>query len=110
MIAVDREHLFEARQSFFMTAERAEHAAVIVEDVSGVGSSFQCGADELERFDVTSLLMTHDAEQMQRITLFRRCSQNRAVDLLGFVETALPVQLQRLRDVEFLSGRRLGGR
>ena len=81
-----------------MAAQRAEDETVIVEQLGGSRRASEHRADELQRFDIAPLLMTQQAEQMQRIEMPGLRSEDGVADRLGIGELSLLIMQEGLCD------------
>ena len=82
-----------------MARERGKDEAVIVEYLGRSRSAaLKDRADELQRFDVTSLLMTDETEKMLRVELAGLRGKNIAKNSFGVSELPALLQGQRLLD------------
>lgn len=98
IIRADRERVLKARKRLLMARERGKDEAVIVEYLGRSRSALKDCADELQRFDVASLLMTDETEKMLRVELAGLRGKNSAKNSFGVGELPALLQGQRLLD------------
>jgi hypothetical protein len=98
IVGLQGERLVEARKRLALAIEHAEREPAIRPCIGTARIDLEGGLDPDERSGRVAALQLGDTEQMKGLVIVGQHLEDAAADLLGFVQPALPEQVDRSRE------------
>lgn len=98
IVRAKRERVLKVPKRLLMTLERGQDEAIVVEQLRRARSTREDRTNELQRLNVTSLLVVNETEQILCVALTRLAHKNVAKNALGVGQLSALPQSQRLLD------------